>query len=198
MAESNQAGEASSTIAGSFSDDNGQPIANGEITTTTGRPVIQAAPPIPEQMTLRQFKALRAKYFTVKHKRMDPCGHRLDAMNEPRNNCEFCWFAFFQTHGELVQTTDRAYQEQGTEFLDRTRGQKYRKMFLRFMSTIAMFKKEMEDAKGKNDGQAGEVESSNGFGEDARQEIRFTGDITDSGRESGPTSSCIPNPIAII
>lgn len=152
---------------------------------------------IPTEMTLRQFKALRAKYFTVRHKRMDPCGHRLDAMNEPRNNCEFCWFAFFQTHGELVQTADRAYQEQGTDFLDRMRGIKFRKMFLRFMSTMAMFKKEIEAAKGQN-GQAGENQSGGGLGQGIGQALREQGNLNVDGQESGPTQADLPNPIAVV
>ncbi len=108
MAITDQTGETSSPIIVAEIDEIHQPKSE-----------IKAAPSPPEQMTLRQFKQLRGKYFTVKHKRMTPCGHRLDQINEPRNNCEFCWFAFFQTHGELVQTADRAYQEQGIEFLIR-------------------------------------------------------------------------------
>lgn len=154
--------------------------------------------PLPQQMTLRQFRALRGKYFTVKHKRMEPCGHRLDQITEPRSNCEFCWFAFFQTHGQLVQTADRAYQEQGVEFLDKIRGQKWRKMFLRFMSTVAMFQKEMEAAKGKTDGQAGENQSSVELRQSIGQAIRDERYISNNGSESGPTSSDIPDPIAIV
>jgi hypothetical protein len=155
------------------------------------------ATPLPEQMTLRQFRALRAKYFTVKHKRMEPCGHRLDAINEPRNNCEFCWFAFFQTHGELVQTVDRAAMEQGLDFIDRMRGRKFRVMFLRFMSTVAMFKQEIEAAKGQ-DGQAGENQSSERVGQDARQNLQDQGNLSNYGQESGPVASDVPDPIAVV
>jgi len=189
VAVTDQAGEASSPVTLPAC----EPARGPEVPAT-----LKVAPPMPEQMTLRQFKALRAKYFTVRHKRMEPCGHRLDAMNEPRNNCEFCWFAFFQTHGELVQTTDRAYQEQGAEFLDKMRGQKYRKMFLRFMSTMAMFKKEMEDAKGKTDGQAGQTENSDRVGQDAGQALQNERYVSTDGQESGPVTSDLPDPIAVI
>lgn len=47
-------------------------------------------------------------------------------------------------HGELVQTADRAFREQGTDFLDKMRGQKFRKMFTRFMSTLAHLKQEQD------------------------------------------------------
>lgn len=159
----------------------------------------RVAPPLPEQMTLRQFRALRGKYFTIRHKRMEPCGHRLDQVTEPRNNCEYCWFAFFQTHGELVQTADKAAMEQGIDFLDRMRGVKWRKMFLRFMSTVAMFKKEMEDAKAKeNDGQAGQNQSSERVGQGARQNLQDQGNLSAYGKESGPVAANIPDPIAVV
>jgi hypothetical protein len=176
---------------------------NSELKTPNGdtpesQPTVTPSPvPIPRETTLSQFKALRAKYFTVRHKRMEPCGHRLDQINEPRHNCEYCWFAFFQTHGELVQTTDRAYQEQGAAFVDKMRGIKYRKMFLRFMSTIQMFKSEIEAAKGQ-DGQAGEDQGGPRVGQDAGQEVRIERDISNAREESGPVASDIPDPIAVV
>lgn len=178
----NQTGEASESVT-----------PNGDIAESprTVTPEIEAAPTPPPPMTLREFKKLRAKYFTVKHQRMEPCGHRLDAMNEPRNNCEYCWFAFFQTHGELVQTTDRAIQEQGTDFVDKMRGIKYRKMFLRFMSTMAMFQKEIERAK-ENE-QAGQDQSGSGVGEGTGQAVRIEGDNNVDGQESGPVAASLPN-----
>ncbi len=198
VAVTDQASETGSTIAGSLLDDAGQPIASGTISTETGQPIIKATPPFPQQMTLREFKQLRAKYFTVRHKRMEPCGHRLDQINEPRNNCEFCWFAFFQTHGELVQTVDRAIQEQGLDFVERLRGVKFRKMFLRFMSTMAMFQKEIEAAKAKEkDGQAGTDQGSEGFGESLGQTVREQGDNYIDGQTSGPVAANLPDAITL-
>lgn len=190
VAVTDQAGEASSTVA---------ETPNGDISESNRAvtPVIQAAPPLPEQMTLRQFKALRGKYFTVRHKRMEPCGHRLDQVTEPRNNCEFCWFAFFQTHGELVQTADKAAMEQGIDFLDKMRGVKWRKMFLRFMSTVAMFKKEMEAAKEKDE-QARQNQSGDGAGQDAGQSVQYERDLSTNGQESGPVTANVPDPIAVV
>ena len=89
----------------------------------------------PQTLTETQFRALRRQYFTVRHGRCQPCGHRLDQITEPRNNCEPCWWAFFETHLALVETADRAYQEQGSNFLDKMRGMKFRRFFTRYMST---------------------------------------------------------------
>ena len=97
-------------------------------------------------LTERQFRQLRGQYFTVRHHRVQPCGHLLDQINEPTfRNCEGCWFVFFNSHGPLVEVTDKALQEQGFRFLDKMRGRTYRKMFTRFMSTIARMKKESDE-----------------------------------------------------
>jgi hypothetical protein len=139
-------------------------------------------------LTELQFRQLRRAYFTVRHDTVATCGHKIDRLNEPKNNCEYCWWAFFGSHGELVQTADKAFQEQGQNFLDKMRGQKFRKMFLRYMSTLARFQKEQElnnkraeserlnerSDSTPNDDQSGEMEaaglSGNGIGQDLRIE----------------------------
>ncbi len=128
-----------------------------------------------KQLTEQQFRKLRGLYFTVRHHRVQPCGHLLDQINEPTfRNCEACWFCFFNSHGQLVEVTDKAFQEQGRDFLVKMRGEKYAKMFTRFMSTVARMKKESDErareAESSND-QAGEVQGSSGSGESVRQEV---------------------------
>jgi hypothetical protein len=127
-------------------------------------------------MTEAQFRKLRGMYFTIRHHRVQPCGHLLDQINEPSfRNCEACWFCFFNSHGPLVEVTDKAFQEQGPAFLDKMRGSKYRKMFVRFMSTLAQMKRENDErvraaeSKNSND-QAREVQGSKSGREGVRQE----------------------------
>ena len=98
-----------------------------------------------QKLTESQFRELRGKYFTVRHLRVRECWHLLDQINEPTfRNCEYCWFAFFSSHGELVNVTDEAFKEHGAAFVDRLRGRKYRKMFTSYMSTLAAFKVEAD------------------------------------------------------
>jgi hypothetical protein len=52
---------------------------------------------------------------------------------------------FFNSHGQLVEVTDKAFQEQGRRFLVKMRGEKYARQFTRFMSTIARLKKESDE-----------------------------------------------------
>jgi hypothetical protein len=99
----------------------------------------------PKQITESQLRELRGKYFTVRHDVVKECGHKIDRMNEPSIGCEWCWWTWFSGHGELVKTTDEALQEHGKEFVIKLRGRRYLKYFLRFMSTLARFKKEQEE-----------------------------------------------------
>jgi len=97
-------------------------------------------------LTERQFRQLRNLYFTVRHTLVKECGHKIDMINEPRHrNCETCYWAWFSAHGELVQVADRALQEQGKSFLVKMRGRHFYEMFVRYMSTLARFKKEQDD-----------------------------------------------------
>lgn len=93
-------------------------------------------------LTEKQMRTLRGRYFTVKHIPQN-CGHKLDMINEPRNNCQQCWFQWFNTHGQLCQTMDQAYHEKGLDFLISMRGKKAVKMFLKFMSTLAAWQNQM-------------------------------------------------------
>ena len=98
----------------------------------------------PKQITELQLRQLRGKYFTIRHDLVKECGHKIDRMNEPSIGCEWCWWTWLSGHGELVKTTDEALQEHGKEFVIKLRGRRYLKYFLRFMSTLARFKKEQE------------------------------------------------------
>ena len=110
----------------------------------------------PQQpLTLKQFKQLLAKYFTVRRARLEECGHKYVHTNPPRNNCEYCWFVFFNQHGEMVQQLNDAFQEgkkfnpaHPEVFIVNTMGIKFAKNFLKFMSTLANLQKaQMEAAK---------------------------------------------------
>jgi hypothetical protein len=119
-----------------------------------------------------QFRKLRNLYFTVRHTLVKECGHKIDMINEPRHrNCEFCYWTWLSAHGELVQVADRALQEQGKAFLIKMRGRHFYEMFVRYMSTLARFKKEQDD---KETGIAGEenrtIESAGGSRNDVPRE----------------------------
>jgi hypothetical protein len=125
-----------------------------------------------QRITPEQFRKLRGQYFTVRHHKVQPCGHLLDQINEPTfRNCESCWFCFFNSHAQLIEVADKAFQEQGPAFLDKMRGKKFTRMFKRFMSTIARLKKESDErarAESSND-QAGEVQGGSSIGESVGQ-----------------------------
>jgi len=125
--------------------------------------------PAPRQISEAELKQLRRMYFTVRHDRVEECGHRFDRLNEPRTNCHYCWWAWFNSHGELVQTVDKAFQEQGAAFVIKLRGRKFLKGFLMYMSTLAKFQQEAEAMKEITNGQQGEVDSVSGVGQEIGQ-----------------------------
>jgi hypothetical protein len=96
----------------------------------------------PPKLTEALMRKLRGKYFTVRHPLLTDCGHKLDMINQPKNNCENCWFQFFNTHAQLVEVTDQFFRTHGKNALVGMRGIKYAKNFGRYMVTVAHFMKE--------------------------------------------------------
>lgn len=151
-------------------------------------------------LTDAKIRQLRRLYFTVRHGVVNICGHRLDAMNEPRNrNCEHCWFAWLNTHAELVKTADRAYREQGKAFLIKMRGAKFTKMFESFMATVAKLRTELQEHENERKGidgtksgevtdqttdQTGQAESPESSASGAGEDVRHEGNLSESGFES--------------
>jgi hypothetical protein len=98
----------------------------------------------PPQITDRLLRKLRSKYFTVRHPVLMECGHKLDMINQPGNNCESCWWNFFNSHGQLVEVADQFFRTHGKRAMEGMRGRKFVKNFCRFMATVYHFKQEEE------------------------------------------------------
>jgi hypothetical protein len=73
-------------------------------------------------------------------------------INQPKNNCETCWFTFFNTHPQLVEVVDQFYRTKGKGPLIAMRGEKFTKNFGRYMVTLIMTMKEQEKLNGANSG----------------------------------------------
>src|ERR1039458_667803 len=86
--------------------------------------------------------SMRGHYFTVKHVLLENCGHKLDMLNQPKTNCENCYWQWFLHHPQLVETTDQFFRAHGKGPLVAMRGEKYFKMFVRFMATYIHMQKE--------------------------------------------------------
>jgi hypothetical protein len=138
-------------------------IAPALVENSTEAPAkVEDAPPLPKDITPKEWKNIMRLYFTVRRNTVEPCGHKLDTNNDPRNNCNFCWFVFFQTHGEMTQTSDEIFQKYGRKALESLRGTKFVKNFLKFMAVLAIMKKQAEAQK-ENDGRSiGEPGSGGG------------------------------------
>jgi hypothetical protein len=141
-----------------------------------------------------QYKELLRWRFTVRRPLVKQCGHKINIAADPRNNCPSCWFAFFQSNGQITQIADECFTEAGRDVLERSRGKKFTRFFLMFMSTIARFQREAEEAAAK--GEQNEVDGTERSTEDAGTRIgQVAGDVQSIGgleADSGCTGHYIP------
>lgn len=94
-----------------------------------------------KELTRSEYKLAMRHLFTVRNNIVVQCGHKLTAFGEPTQaNCDSCWFAFFNAHGEFVQAVDEAYQQHGAKFVESLKGRKFVKNFQKFMSTVAQLR----------------------------------------------------------
>ena len=92
-----------------------------------------------------EFKEDRRMHLTVRHRSISRCGHRFNPSQEPRHrNCEMCWFAYLNVNGPIVQTCDEIMSKFGIKGLVQIRGKKCAKNFLKFVSTVAQWKREIK------------------------------------------------------
>lgn len=101
----------------------------------------------PPKLTREAWKLALRTYFTVRRNRVTACGHKFNPESDPRTNCQDCWFAYLQTNGQMTQIAHECFQEAGRDVLERARGRKFVRMFLKFMSTVARMQKEAEAKK---------------------------------------------------
>jgi hypothetical protein len=99
------------------------------------------------KMSLELMSRLRGKYFTVRHSRLQVCGHKADQINQPKNNCPECWGWFFSSHPELCKVADEFFQKFGKSNMIKMRGEKFVRFFVRFMSLLYQEAKRRQDAQ---------------------------------------------------
>ena len=121
-------------------------------------------------ITESQLRALRGKYFTVRHIPLTDCGHKMDVINEPRHrNCSNCFWQWVNFHPKLVETVDEAWREHGKEFIIRLRGKHFAKQFGRYMSTVSHFREQERQLALQNQKSAGEnIRQIEGVAEDSQ------------------------------
>jgi hypothetical protein len=94
----------------------------------------------PKEITPFEIRKLNKLYVTFKHPKVIACEHRLDLSKQPQHrNCEHCWMAWFQNHGEIVQQLDEMYQNHGEKLIVQLQGKKFYHRWRQFMSTVAQW-----------------------------------------------------------
>lgn len=90
--------------------------------------------------TLSDHKAFNKHYVTRILATTVKCGHKVDPEIGPSNNCEYCWFAYFNSNTERVQKwCDELVKNNGSE-LSAFYGEKYVKWFRRFLIAVNQLK----------------------------------------------------------
>jgi hypothetical protein len=145
------------------------PVGQEEVAGELAR--AQQDPIVPKQMTRQVWKQMMRMHFTVRRGKAQPCGHKLASTldaeghvvitSDPRRNCEHCWFTYFNTNGTMTNIADECFRESGRDVLERSRGKKFVKYFLMFMSTIARFQREAAEKAAAN---GVEIESTGNSG----------------------------------
>jgi len=106
----------------------------------------QHDPIVPKQMTRQVWKQMMRAEFTVRRPTVKLCGHKINLEADPRTNCESCWFAYFNNNKTMTEIADDCFQNAGRDILERSRGKKFTRQFMRFMSTVNRL---VEEAKQK-------------------------------------------------
>jgi hypothetical protein len=132
--------------------------SEGAVVETAEAQQAEAAPvEPPKPLTRRQIGAIRKQYVTIQHPRVRTCNHRLDLNAQPRHrNCQYCWFAWFNGHGEVVQQLDEMHTSGTDALIISLQGVKFLHRWLQFMATVARFKAEQQeynDTNQETDGQ---------------------------------------------
>lgn len=100
-------------------------------------------------ITKTQIGKANKAMVTIQCPVVSACGHKFDPSRQPRHrNCQSCWFTWLNEHGELVQTAEECYVNEGPEVLTQLQGKVFTHNLLKFLSTVANLK---ANAKGKNE-----------------------------------------------
>ena len=138
------------------------PVGQEEVASALSK--AEHDPIVPKQMTRQVWKQMMRIHFTIRRGTAPGCGHKLSSINvpnekgentifitsDPRKNCDSCWFTYFNTNGQMTNIADECFREAGRDVLERSRGKRFVKYFLRFMSTIARFQREAAEKAAAN------------------------------------------------
>lgn len=111
-------------------------VTEDALPKTAPEPSPETDPIVPPQMTKKVWKEMMRIHFTVRRPLVKSCGHKINTQSDPRNNCESCWYAYFNNNKTMTEIADDCFRNAGRDVLERSRGKRFTKMFLRFMSTI--------------------------------------------------------------
>jgi|SRR6185295_9895296 len=91
-------------------------------------------PETPRVLTRAEIGKLRRQHITIVKGFVTACEHSYDPNRPPRNNCFWCWQAFFRLSQDLVTLHEELRVPGGVQAVKSKYGEKFVKMFKRFIS----------------------------------------------------------------
>ena len=178
------------------------PVGQEEVASAIAKG--QHDPIVPPQMTRQVWKQMMRIHFTIRRGTAPGCGHKLSSINvpnekgentifitsDPRKNCDSCWFTYFNTNGQMTNIADECFREAGRDVLERSRGKRFVRYFLRFMSTIARFQREAAEKAAANGVETNSTEgNADGVGEGSPATDSSIGGVAGEAENIGGISS---------
>jgi hypothetical protein len=99
----------------------------------------------PKTLTRQEYKKAMRTFFTQRHATVTPCGHKFHPTAEPKNNCQYCWIAFFQNQGQITKIADECFRNEGEAVLTKIKGKKFTKNFKKFMAALCLLLEEQKN-----------------------------------------------------
>lgn len=109
-----------------------EPILTTENVVETDTKDLAAAPE-KLQLTRKQIGEIRRRYITVVHGTVRACEHKFDPTRPPKNNCEYCWEAYFVTATDTAAIHDDLMKG-GKKRLQAVYGDVFTKAFGKFLT----------------------------------------------------------------
>jgi hypothetical protein len=93
--------------------------------------------PTPEaaskKITEQEMRAMRRQFVTIRLGTVRACGHKIDSSKPPKNNCEWCWEAYFKTNDNMLVTLHEFLVTRGLPAFRAQFGNKLVKHFARLL-----------------------------------------------------------------
>lgn len=88
-----------------------------------------------ETYSRSEIGKMRRRYFTKEFGKVRVCGHKFHPTDEPHTSCASCWEAYFMLQEGVRKGVEAIIRSFDIKQLIKARGNKFAKMYQRFVAT---------------------------------------------------------------